>query len=102
MKKLRAAVFRRAGNHCECGCGRFITPESGRWDHFFGRAKAPETMATTWALSIVCDNAKTANRPGAALWLRKFIEHAERHGYANEAEHAASKLAVLVAKGRAA
>ncbi len=100
-KKLRRAVFRRADGCCECGCGRFISEETGRLDHAFGRAKAAQSISNTWALAIPCDEARTANCPTAALWLHRFIAHADRHGYEIESNRAASKVAALHAKGMA-
>ncbi len=101
-KRLRAAVFKRADGACECGCGAFITEESGRLDHFFGRAKAPESMSTCWAICLGCDQAKTLNYPSARYWLERFVDHAQRHGYSAEVERAFAKIDVLRAKGRAA
>lgn len=100
-KKLRTAVFRRASEACE-GCGRHITEETGHLDHFFGRAKAEESLENCWALCLACDDAKTVNRPSAAHWLERFITHADRYAYEAAAERAHAKLLVLVAKGRAA
>lgn len=45
---------------------------------------------------------KTLNEPSGAYWLERFIVHAERHGYLEEAERARAKLQTLQAKGRAA
>lgn len=42
-KAIREAVFLRAKNRCECGCGRWITFESGHMDHFLGRASSRAT-----------------------------------------------------------
>lgn len=91
-KPLRAAVFRRASGLCECGCQRYIDEESGRLDHYFGRAKVKESPETCWAISIPCDEDKTASRPNAEVWLQRFIAHCRRHGYAAEEELAKSKL----------
>jgi hypothetical protein len=100
-KKLRATVFARAKGRCECGCGRHLG-ESGHLDHAFGRAKAPESERNCWALALVCDDAKTANRPSAAHWCDRFYLHAIKHGFHEEAERAATKILALVAKGFAA
>lgn len=94
-------MFRRARNVCECGCGRYINAEQGHLDHFFGRGKVAQTEANCWALTIFCDHRKTNNDPTRAYWLRKFIAHAEKHGFGPEAERAAAAIKVLQAKGRA-
>jgi hypothetical protein len=101
-KKLRALVFARAADSCECGCRRYIGNDQGRLDHFFGRAKVAQALSNCWALSIDCDIRKTLNEPSGAYWLERFIVHAERHGYVLESERARAKLQVLQAKGRAA
>lgn len=97
-KGIRQAVFAREKNRCACGCGRWITPDAGRLDHFFGRAKVPQAISNCWALSIECDEKKTANKPSAASWLQRFAWHAGKHGYSAERELALSKLNVLQAK----
>lgn len=101
-KRLRAAIFARARGRCEAGCGRFITPESGHMDHFFGRAKQPESVENCWALCLACDEAKTVNSPNARTWLLAFMRFADRYGYGLEYERAQVKLLALRAKGRAA
>lgn len=99
--EIRSAAFARSRNFCECGCRRYITEESGRLDHFFGRAKAAQSIENCWALHLLCDVQKTHNQPKASLWLEKFIAHCQRYGYAKEEERALAKLQALVAKGRA-
>jgi hypothetical protein len=86
-KQVRAAVFARARNLCECGCGR----PAASADHFFGRAKAPELISTVWALAAHCDYMKTFNSPDASWWLSKFIEHCARYGYEEEKKRAEDK-----------
>lgn len=97
FKRLRADVFKRADESCECGCGRFITPETGHLDHFFGRARH-ESLQTCWALSVECDRARTDNHPDAATWADRFYLHAIKHGYHEAAEMAVARIRVLVAK----
>lgn len=97
-KRLRAQVFLRAEDKCE-SCGKYIAFDSGRMDHFFGRAKAEQALANCWALCIDCDTRKTVNAPSAAWWLGQFILHATRYGYSAEAERAGAKLQALQAKG---
>lgn len=96
--RIRTAVLARAKNHCECGCGRWITYETMRLDHAFGRAKVPQAVSNCWALAIPCDEQKTANKPSAAHWLQRFAWHCGKHGYAGERELALSKLNVLQVK----
>lgn len=98
-KQVRAAVVTRAGGFCEACC-RYVGDE-GHADHFFGRAKAEESAATVWLLCLQCDDAKTHNRPSAAVWLERFTLHASLHGYKEATERAQVKLAVLKQKGRA-
>ncbi len=100
-KRLRAAVFKRADNKCEA-CGCFIDEETGRLDHFFGRAKVPQAEANCWALCLECDTSKTVNQPSATYWLVAFLAHAVDHNFEAEAERAGAKLQTLQAKGRAA
>ena len=99
-KRLRASVFERADGECEA-CGKFVSPETGHLDHFFGRAKAEETLENCWALCVPCDDAKTRNSPTASVWLSVFATHARRYGYAAVVERACAKVQVLQAKGRA-
>ncbi len=96
--RIRAAVFAREKNRCACGCRRWITEETGRLDHFFGRAKVPQAVSNCWALAINCDEAKTQNKPSAAAWLQRFAWHCGKHGYAAERELALAKLNVLQVK----
>lgn len=90
IKALRAAVFARAGGFCE-SCG-IAHGESGHLDHFFGRAKAPETIENCWALCLKCDHEKTTNDPSSAAWCDRFYLHAVKHGYHEAAERAVQKL----------
>jgi hypothetical protein len=99
-KEIRAAVFVRAGGWCECKCGRRLT-ENSQLDHAFGRSRAPESVATTWALRIECHDQKTQNRPSAAHWLKRFGEHCKRYGFTAELELARAKYLTLRAKGLA-
>lgn len=67
-------------------------------DHFFGRAKAPETVENCWALCHACDGAKTLNHPDAATWLRRFIDHAVVYGYEAAAVRARNRLIFVEAR----
>lgn len=94
-KQVRAEVFARATWNCEAGCGSHVTAETGRLDHFFGRAKAPESIETCWALCVKCDEDKTANRPSALYWYTAFLIHAARNGYWAQVERALARIFVL-------
>lgn len=106
-KQVRQEVFERARGKCECRCGRTIDEETGRLDHFFGRAKAEESVANCWALHLECDETKTLNRPSAAHWLKSFVKHLCRHvdswddSYFSALDKAMAKLASLQVKGLA-
>lgn len=93
---LYAAIVARANGRCEC-CGDPVPP--GELDHFFGRAKVQESIENCWLLTPACHYAKTRNHPSARAWLRKFLAHAERHGYLEAQIRAESKDAWLKAKG---
>ncbi len=101
-KKIRGAVVVRSRGRCEA-CGAFLSAsgcgDTGHTDHFFGRAKAPESPENCWQLCIACDAKKTTGRPSAAFWLSRFIAHCKRHGFIDEKIRAEVKLAVLVCKG---
>lgn len=93
--KVREAVFARAKNRCEAGgCRR--TAKS--LDHFFGRAKATETVENCWALCRDHDSLKTLNQPSGHEWCWKFKAHCERHGYAETAKQAKQKAEWLIAR----
>lgn len=96
-KVIRPAIFIRSKGRCEA-CGRHITEESMHGDHFFGRAKVPESITNCWCLCLTCDTAKTTSKPSAAQWLQRFAWHCGKHGYAAERELALSKLNVLQVK----
>ena len=89
-----AAVMVRAGGRCEC-CWRF---EDLQLDHFFGRAKAAESVENCWALCARCHQRKTDNHPRADLWLSAFIAHCIRNNYAEAQALAETKRATLDAK----
>lgn len=111
-KTIRAQVFARAHDRCE-------VPECIRmalhFDHFFGRAKAEETVENGWAQCLIHSEAKTASRPSATFWQRAFIHHCcfqigrleakafgavgTIAGYAAARARAQTKLEVLFVKG---
>ena len=74
LKKIRHLVFLRSRNHCECGCGRWITEESMHLDHFWGRARQ-ESVESCWALHPECDQLKTLNKPDWSAWGTRFLAH---------------------------
>lgn len=88
--ELYQQVMARARGLCECGCKRHL--RAREVDHFFGRAKAEETLDNVWALHPDCHFEKTNNVPHRRHWLLKFIAHCGRHGYAQAAIRAQSKL----------
>lgn len=69
-------LIARCRGRCECGCDAKVPP--GEVDHFFGRAKAEETEATCWVLSVRCHFEKTRNSPTSSEWFRRFIAHCQR------------------------
>lgn len=77
----REVCLTRSAGNCECGCGYALTEGGGlqngtpELDHFFGRGKVKQSVETCWILRADCHREKTNNRPDAATWLRKFIEH---------------------------
>lgn len=95
-RRIREAVFRRAGYRCECGCGQPVA----HLDHFRGR-RVQQSEANCWGLSVGCDFNKTNSKPSAAYWCEKFIAHATKHGFHAEAERVGARLLVLKAKGMA-
>lgn len=99
-KKLRAAVVKRAGGHCENCCA--FAGEAGHADHFWGRAKVPEALSNVWLLCPKCDHEKTTNTPSRQVWLERFAIHCALYGYQAEVKLALVKLEALKAKGLAA
>lgn len=95
--QLYRRLVERCRGTCECGCGTRVPP--GEADHFFSRAKAEETEATCWILTVKCHYAKTRNHPNNAEWQRKFIEHSRRHGYAESQRRAEARLHFVETRG---
>lgn len=95
-QEVRAAVITRANGKCE-HCGKPLNGR-GELDHFFGRAKAPETLENCWFLALDCGRAKTDNRPDAASWLLAFMRHALHYGYKDAQELAATKFNTRLVK----
>ena len=97
---IAEAVLRRAGDTCECGCGRpFDGSVGGRatLDHFFGRARSTESVETVLVLREDCHRDKTDNRPNARTWHLLFIAHCRKHNYTEAAERARRRLEGMVA-----
>ena len=95
-RSIRATVFDRADTTCECGCGKSFTMTTpGELDHFLGREKAKQSVGNCWALRSDCHHFKTLNQPSPEWWLGKFIKHAEKHGFDDEAFVAARRLESL-------
>lgn len=90
---LREQLLLRA-RECEAMCGRALPGkfDPGSMDHFFGKAKVPQALSNVWLLCIHCNRAKTDNVPTSDHWLRLFIQHCNRHGYAAEADRARARL----------
>lgn len=94
-KEVRAAVRRacedRSRGRCEvAGCGGVGV----ELDHFFGRGKAPETVATCWMLCRSCHRDKTLNRPDRIAWLDTYQGHCAAYGYVTEWNRASSLRAL--------
>jgi 5-methylcytosine-specific restriction endonuclease McrA len=96
---LRERLKQRAAGLCECGCGRAIV--HSEMDHFFGR-KNGESFEVCWLLHHECHRLKTVNQPSRGWWLRRFLRHCGRHGFADAAVRAMKTLEWIEAKGIAA
>ncbi len=99
------AVAERAGQVCECGCGRWFRGLHGaqQLDHYEGRARS-ESVDTCWMLRSDCHARKTANSPSAVWWRSRFLEHCKRYDYREAAARARDAIdaeALVVAAGLA-
>lgn len=95
-KVLRGEVFVRSRGLCEaCGVRFDSYLRRDEWDHFFGKAKVRQSVASTWMLCANCHREKTRNVPNASEWLCLFALHCDRHGYAPEASKARARLDAL-------
>ena len=93
---VRAAVMKRADGKCEA-CGKW-KGEALTYDHAHSR-REPDAVETGWALCWdPCHAAKTRNDPSAQWWIRRFIEHCEKHGYETSASRSRVRLEVQIAK----
>lgn len=100
---IRGEVMERSNGICECGCGiGFDFKAPAQLDHQFGRVRAKQSEANTWMLRRDCHEAKTFNRPSPEWWLMKFVTHAEKHGFDDEAARAQKRLDALVLMSEAA
>lgn len=81
-REVHDLVEARANGLCEACAEPFALTDPMEMDHLWGRAKAPTLLENCWGLhSQSCGMLKTHNKPSRAYWLRRFREHAERHGY---------------------
>lgn len=92
-KDVWTAVMDRALGACEA-CQAQAGPKL-QLDHFFGRVRVPQSERNCFALCPACHREKTDNVPSAAHWLEKFVAHAERHGFTEEAGMATRRLAAI-------
>lgn len=101
LTELRLQLMQRAKFRCECGGPDFkgCDRPAEAMDHFFGRARAPESLETCWMLSTQCHVAKTDGRSradagtgGAAEWCYRFMEHCARYDYRESFERASKRF----------
>lgn len=78
---VRLQVWQRSEGVCECGCRRRIRWETFEMDHFFGKARWPESPETCWALSKECHDDKHRADPTRLRWLYLFKAHLQAHGF---------------------
>lgn len=81
--ELRHQVVVRAKERCEA-CGADLRKAGCVFDHWLGgsgRRQEQESLATTWALCLGCNDGRTANAPSAAAWNERFKAHCKKHGY---------------------
>lgn len=92
-RAVRDLVFERAGDFCECGCGRSFGGFDGvkTMDHFEGIARS-ETLETCWGLRWSCHQRKTAQSPNRHAWLNRFIEHCHKQGHHDTAAKAEREI----------
>jgi hypothetical protein len=86
------ACWKRCDFKCECGCGRDVFQagtlgvdlnSKAELEHPFSKGKGarlPQSVETCWILRADCHRERTANRPDAATWWKKFIAHLTRVG----------------------
>ena len=97
-KRVRQAVVERSEGFCEC-CSRWVGAD-GTLDHFWGRAKAPETVETCWFLCWdPCHFAKGQNDPSARVWVERFQVFSALHGHAEQVKKCQLRLEWISAKG---
>lgn len=91
--RIRAEVVKRADGCCEA-CVRRLSPQfdPGELDHFWGRGKAPQSVANCWLLCRLCHRRKTDSLPARTYWLERFETHARFHGHMAEARKARSTI----------
>lgn len=91
-KAVYRAVKARAAGRCEaCGARRGAAMHM---DHFWGRAKADESVETCWMLCPHCDRLKTENVPSRMEWLVRFAAHCAAHRYDSQKPRIESQIAL--------
>lgn len=81
--QLRHEVLERAKFRCE-SCGADLRKAGCVFDHWLGgsgRRREQESLETTWALCLGCNDRRTINVPSAAHWNDTFAKHCRKHGY---------------------
>lgn len=93
-RDIRALVAERAGDICECGCGRSFVGYGGnaQLDHFDGKARS-ESFEACWLIRADCHRSKGLSIPSAKHWLEKFRAHCIRRGFWSEGSLAGRRLA---------
>lgn len=100
IKRVAEAVLERANGRCE-HCGKPFggsLEDKVELDHFFSKARAPESVENVWALRGFCHRLKTDSFPSSATWLMHFILHGRKHGYLEAVERAQKRLEFVNAR----
>ena len=83
-RRIRTAVMLRDGTCCAPRFAGITCSGGPEFDHFFGRGRVPESVATIWVLCMRHHRMKTDGEPSRRAWLARFREHAEVHEYLAE------------------
>lgn len=95
------ALMARADGKCEACTDGFSIHEPATLDHFWGRAKAKQSVQNCWLLhGASCHRKKTDSIPSRETWLADFGAHCEFHGYGSEVAKVANALAFVRTKSR--
>jgi hypothetical protein len=81
---LKEQALEREGGCCAVCCRPASAYLPLDPDHFWGVAKAPQSIENVWLLCRACHDRKTENKPDRAYWLQTFRLHARRYGYRRE------------------